>query len=91
MEWDDLPGQIADAMRFLAEHKTDLELLRAFPGVEGIELDFPIHLRIGTNDIVVQTDRFPSDLLLAAGTLGIDLALTIWPRPTTESDSQGTG
>ena len=91
MDWDDLPGQIADAMRFLAEHKNDLELLRAFPGVQHLALDFPIHLRIGTNNIVVQTDRFPSDLLLAAGALGIDLALTIWPRPTTESDTEGTG
>jgi hypothetical protein len=54
-------------MRFLAEYKSDLELLRAFPGMELLELDFPIHLRIGTNGIVVQTDRLPSNLLLAAG------------------------
>lgn len=80
-EWDDLAGQIEDARRFLGQHKTDLELLRAFPGLEHLELDFPTHLRIGMNDIVVQTDRFPPDLLLAAGTLGIELALTIWPHP----------
>lgn len=91
MEWDDLAGQIEDAKRYLAQHKTDIELLGTFPGVEHLELDFPIHLRIGTNDIVVQTDRFPSDLLLAAGTLGIELALTIWPRSTHDSGSDGTG
>jgi hypothetical protein len=91
MDWDDLAGQVADARRFLAQHKTDLELLRTFPGVEHLELDFPTHLRIGTNDVAVQSDRFPSDLLLAAGTLGIGLALTIWPRPTPDSGSEGTG
>lgn len=85
--WDDLSGQIADAKRFLARHNADLELLRAFPGLEHLELDFPAHLRIGAKDVVVQTDRFPSDLLLAAGALGIGLALTIWPRPTDDSGS----
>jgi hypothetical protein len=91
MDWDDLAGQVADARRFLARYKPDLELLRTFPGVEHLELDFPTHLRIGTNDVAVQSDRFPSDLLLAAGTLGIGLALTIWPRPTPNSASEGTG
>ena len=60
-EWDDLPGQIQDAMAFLAEKHDELRRLRAFPGVEGTELRFPIELR----DVMVQTDRFPSELLLA--------------------------
>jgi len=89
--WDDLPGQIEDARHFLARHKTDLERLRTFPGLEQLTLDFPTHLRIGTNEVVVQTDRFPADILLAAGALGIELALTIWPRPTDRSGSEGNG
>lgn len=77
-EWDDLSGQIGDAKEFLARHRTDIERLRALPGVSDLEIDFPIRLRIGTNDIVVQSNSFPADLLLAAGSLGIAVTFTIW-------------
>ena len=80
-EWNDLPGEIEDAKAFLAEHGTELLRLRSFPGVGGLELDFPVHLRIGTNQIVVQSDRLPADLLLAAGRVGVDIVITIYPPP----------
>jgi hypothetical protein len=89
-EWDDLPGQIDDAKTFLAERRIDLLRLRATPGVTDLEIDFPIHLRIGTNDIAVQSDSFPPDLLLAAGSLGIAVTFTIWPPPD-GPEGDGTG
>jgi hypothetical protein len=54
------------------------------PGVDHVEIDFPIRLRVGTNDVVVLTDPFPSDLVLVAGQLGIPLRFTIWP-PASDS------
>jgi hypothetical protein len=84
--WNDLPGQIDDAKAFLSEYEAELQRLRSFPGVDGVAIDFPMNLRIGTNDIAVQSDRFPADLLLAAGRLGIDIVMTTYP-PTGESDS----
>jgi hypothetical protein len=41
-------------------------------------------VRIVTNDVVVLTDPFPSDLVLVAGQLGIPLRFTIWP-PASDS------
>jgi len=78
-EWSDLDGQIQDAKAFVSANEDELRRLRAFPGVELVELDFPIYLRIGTNDVAVQSDRLPADLLLAAGSLGIDIVVTVWP------------
>jgi hypothetical protein len=78
-DWSDLAGQIEDAKTFLRTFETELRRLAVFPGFEGMELDFPIDLRIGTNNRVVQSDRFPADLLLLAGALGIEIALTIYP------------
>jgi hypothetical protein len=88
-EWDDLPGQIEDAKAFLAEHEVELRRLRAFPGVGGMELDFPMNLRIGTKDVAVQGDRLPADLLFAAGRAGIDIVITIYP-PSSERESAQT-
>ena len=79
-EWNDLPGQIEDAKVFLEEHGAELLRLRSFPGVGGLELDFPVYLRIG-NQIVVQSDRLPADLLFAAGRVGVDIVITIYPPP----------
>jgi hypothetical protein len=89
-EWKDLPGQIEDAKAFLAEHGAELLRLRSFPGVEGLELDFPMHLRVGANHIVVQSDRLPADLLLAAGRMGVDIVITIYPPPSEGESSQPT-
>jgi len=88
--WDDLAGQIKDALTFIADHHAELNRLRFFHGVEGIEIDFPIYLRIGTNDVAVQCDRFPAGLAFAAGSHGIALTFTIWPPPN-PCGADGTG
>src|SRR6476661_4973569 len=78
-EWSDLAGQIQDAKGFLSENAEELRRLRSFPGVAGVEMDYPIELRIGRNEIVVQSDRLPADMLLAAGELGIDIVISLYP------------
>ena len=81
-EWNDLPGQIEDARAFLTEHRAELQRLRSFPGLEILELDFSMNLRIGTDQVVVQSDRFPADLLLAAGGVSVDIVVSIYPPPS---------
>jgi hypothetical protein len=89
-EWDDLAGQIQDALTFVADHHAELDRLRSFHGVDGIQIDFPIYLRIGRNDVAVQGESFPAALAFAAGSHGIDLAFSIWPPPN-PSVTDGTG
>jgi hypothetical protein len=76
--WSDLPGQIDDTRAFLSEYEAELLRLKSFPGVSA-QLDFPMNLRIGTKNIAVQSNRLPADLLLAAGRLGVDIVMTIYP------------
>jgi hypothetical protein len=80
-EWSDLVGQIEDAKVFLKDHGAELRRLVVFPGCDGVEIDFPLNLRIGVNDIVVQSDTFPAELLLLAGACGVDITFTIYPPP----------
>jgi hypothetical protein len=76
--WSKLPAQVRDAERFLSKHKREIRRLSRFPGVDGVVLDFPIHLRIGRK-VVAQFDRFPASLVRAAGELGIALELSTYP------------
>ena len=77
-EWDDLPGQVVDAIQFLTKHESWLKQAADLPGLSWFVLDFPSNLRIGDNDIVAQTDVFPSDLLRLAGNLGLGIELTTY-------------
>jgi hypothetical protein len=73
-EFDDFEGQIRDAISFLTVHKDELWRLRSFPGVDEVELDFPVHRR----DVFVQSQSFPSELVALAGELGLGLELSIY-------------
>jgi hypothetical protein len=77
-EWSDLPRQVEDAMQFLAKHETALRRAARLPGLSWFVLDFPSELRIGSDDVVVQTDCFPAPLLRAAGELGLGMELTTY-------------
>jgi len=83
--WGDLPAQVVDAERFLRDNREEIRRLRAFPGVEGITLDFPIELRIGKS-VWAQSDRFPASLVTIAGELGLNLELSIYPPPEEDDD-----
>jgi hypothetical protein len=77
-EWTDLSAQVNDAIRFISEHESWLKRAAALQGLSHFVIDFPSDLRIGENDIVVQTDAFPSELLRLAGNLGIGIELTTY-------------
>jgi hypothetical protein len=79
-EWDDLPGQIAHAIRFLQRYKSDLKQLRDEYKVRDLTLDFPYYLRIGRNNVVMQRDFLPPKLIELAGELGIGIELSLYPH-----------
>ena len=80
--WDDLPGQISDAIRFLRRHKADLKRLKTKLQVSDVRLDFPHNLRIGHHDIVAQFDYLPPNLISLAGELGIGIELSLYTAPS---------
>jgi hypothetical protein len=82
--WDNLAGQVADAMAFLKKHKRTLLKLRSIPEVEDIRLDFPLILRIDREQVFAQFDYFPPALVSLAGALGCGLEVSIYPRDLEE-------
>jgi hypothetical protein len=76
-ETSDLSGQIDDAISFLSENDGELRRLRDFPGLERVDLDFPVEDR----DIVYQRDAFPHQLLSLLGGLRIGLVISRHPSP----------
>ncbi|MDJ0865674.1 MAG: hypothetical protein QNK03_06175 [Myxococcota bacterium] len=79
-QWSDLPGQVADAERFLSANRDEVERLAGAPGVTDLVLDFPIELRIDGEGVAAQFDRFPASLVRLAGALGLALELSTYPR-----------
>jgi hypothetical protein len=77
--WTSLVGQVEDAERYLSTHKSALEKLRSFAGVERLCLDFPLDLRI-SDRTWMQSDTFPASLARLSGELGIDLEFSIYSR-----------
>src|SRR5258708_9591501 len=76
-EFSDLRGQIDDAIRFLSNHHQELERLRDFPGLEAMELDFPVEKR----HVAVQSDAFPAQMLSLLGALRIGLIVSRYSVP----------
>jgi hypothetical protein len=74
-EFSDLRGQIEDAVGFLSDNKEEMRRLRDFPGLEGMDLDFPVEDR----DSVRQSDAFPPQLLSLLGDLRIGLVVSRYP------------
>jgi hypothetical protein len=70
--FDDLPGQVRDAVEFLDEYEDELRRLGKFPGVEAVVLDCGVRWR----DVAAQTDVLPAELLWRAGALDIDITVT---------------
>ena len=73
--FDDLSGQIRDAVRYLKKHRRALRKLMRFPGAKGVTLDFGIRKR----DDFVKSLVLPPNLLLAAGSLGLEIEITEYP------------
>jgi hypothetical protein len=78
--WERINEQVNDAIAFLKENKEALMMLRAAPGVEDMDLDFAVDLRIDRINIVAQCDYFPPDLVSLAGAIGLGIEISIYPQ-----------
>jgi hypothetical protein len=81
-EFSELRGQIDDAVEFCSENGRELKRLREVPGLEKMDIDFPIEDR----DVVFQRDAFPHQLLLLLGELGIGLIISRLPMQSMGED-----
>jgi hypothetical protein len=82
--FSNLQGQIADAEQFVERNRGELARLVGFQGVESVSMDFGIEER----DVAFQRERFPPNLLLMLGSLGICLEFTLYPsQRSTVSES----
>jgi hypothetical protein len=75
-DFSDFPGQLREAVAFLKRNGSAVRALRRRPGVEQASLDFGVERR---PTAIVETDRFPEELIRLAGTLGLALALSRYP------------
>ncbi|MBI3880751.1 MAG: hypothetical protein HY301_11925 [Verrucomicrobia bacterium] len=75
-DFDDLPGQIKDAIKFLNKWQRTLRKLTDLSTGASVRLDFGIERR----DVIFQFDILPSALLRAAGELGIDIEISQYPK-----------
>ena len=75
-KWDDLKGQIEDAILFLEKHFEELNTILSTHKISDAYLDFPIYSRLDEN-IVNQNDHLPKELIFLAGklTLGIEIGI----------------
>ena len=77
-EWDDLDGQIEDAIEFFGKYETEIITLRQRHSVDDIRLDFPYECR--HDDIIsVQCDFLPPELLAMVGKLNVGIELSLYP------------
>jgi hypothetical protein len=81
--FNDFDEQLRDAVEFLTRHEAEVRRLVAFPGVEGVVLDFGVAWR----DVAAQFERFPAELVRLAGACGIALELSHYPI---REDAPGT-
>jgi len=72
-----LADEVKDAILFLRRHYDDLARLAGIPDVELMRLDFGYYRQ---DDVMVQCDYLPPELLRLAGELGIGIMLLHFPR-----------
>ena len=82
-----LCSQTTEVTTFLREHKLELSRLSRCPGVTDIRLDFGYDR---DPEAAVQCDYLPPDLVALAGSLGIGIELSLYPRDEGEDDDSKT-
>jgi hypothetical protein len=78
--WDDLSGQIEDAIAFLKKYEEELTKLIDSYQINDIHLDFPYYCR-HSRTVFMQGEFLPPELILRAGKLNTGIALSLYPKP----------
>jgi hypothetical protein len=76
----DLKAEIKDTIAFLKEHRSDLALLKSIGTITARYLDFGYYCRLD-DQIMVQCEHLPPELLRLCGTLEIGIELSLYPKP----------
>ena len=82
---EELHEQVPDAIAFLTTHADDLRTLADINGIESKFLDFGYACRLGSNGVALQGDYLPPELLRLAGSLGIGIALSLYPASSDDT------
>ncbi|MDE2420039.1 MAG: hypothetical protein KGO49_02510 [Gammaproteobacteria bacterium] len=79
LDFDNIQGQIKDAISFL--RTWELELVKLIALNDNIEacLDFPLYSRFD-KDIIVQNDHLPKELIILAGRIGLSIEMSIYDK-----------
>jgi len=86
-EWDDIQGQIEDAIAFLAKWEAELIALITSHDATDAYLDFPLYSRLNGN-IVNQNDHLPKALVVLAGRIGLGIEMALYDK-SAFLDNQG--
>lgn len=78
-DFNNLEKQIKDTIKYLKRHSDKLNIIKQTKGIDLAVLDFGISLRIDKKKIILQSDRFPNELLKLAADIGLDIELSIYP------------
>lgn len=78
-DWDDLPGQVRDAIAFLTKWECDIVSLLVTHEVTWAYLDFPVNSRLN-DKIVGQCDHLPKELIAVAGRIGLGIEITTYSK-----------
>ena len=74
-DFNNLGGQIKNAMDFLHTNRAQLQIANAFPGVEWATLDFAVD-----HADAVDCKYFNPEFLAVAGNLGVGIEISIYPQ-----------
>jgi len=76
-EWDNFPGQVEDAIKFLKQNFIALNDLYVKYSVNNWYLDFPLYSRLN-DQVINQNDRLSSELISLAGKLNLGIEMAIY-------------
>ena len=76
-DWNDIEGQIEDAIGFFEQNKIDIQKLFKLISDLSAGLDFPINSKLDGN-IVTHGIIYPNQLTKLAGNLNIDIGMTMY-------------
>ena len=79
LEWNNIQGQIKDAVSFLTTWELELIKLIASHNTIDAYLDFPLYSRLGDN-IINQNDLLPKELIVLAGRIGLGILMSIYDK-----------
>ncbi len=89
-EWNDIQGQIKDAISFLATWEVELISLIDSHNAIDAYLDFPLYSRLDGN-IVNQNDHLPKDLIVLAGRVGLGIEMALYDKSAFLEDEAQPG